>query len=124
MKNRAWIFILLFIIGAGASLFFVITQTNLLYKNSDFKLRVMFESELDGDSGYITLIRNEQTPSVLDWASFENGEDYVFFSKKYVDERVYFDLPSEIETGIYYLDVEIKQLSGAIGIITLQFKIL
>jgi hypothetical protein len=123
-KKRSWIFLVLFILGFFMTAIFIGNQTNLFYKNSDFDINAVFDSKVEGDSGYLTLQRNQLTPSTLDWASFKNNETYIYFSEPLVKEKIYIDMPSEMEVGQYFINVEVKYLSGLTEIKEIPFSVI
>ena len=124
MKQRqiAVILVVIFVIGVLFSAYLVITGSNWLFKNDNFHKNVLFES----GTGYIYLKRNIDTPSALDWTSFKNGQNYLFFSHLegfYIEEKVFFKLPESVEKGTYYVDYEIRYITGSVEGGTLSFKV-
>ncbi len=110
--NRKWIFISLIILGILFTFTFVSLETNMIFKNSDFDEKFSFFCE-QGDAGLVKLVRNEETPSVLDWVFFEkNSEKYVLFSDEYFNERIQIDLPETLERGVYKFDIIVDFIEG------------
>ena len=123
-KRRDWIFWVLLGVGVASTLFFVVTATNLIYKNDDFTLKVMFDSGVEGDSGYLTIKRNPTTPSTADWCTFGNNSSLQYVSTSFVREKIFVDMPSNIEPGVYKFDVEAVYLSGYEETKTVSFRII
>lgn len=124
MKSRNWILWTLLTFGIIFCFLFIITQTNLLFKTSDFEVKVRFESPEEGDAGIVALKRNPSTPSVLDWATFDDGEQIHIFSSSYVSPKIRIDLPEIILPGVYYLDVEASFTSGIVQTETIRFRVI
>ena len=122
-QKRNWIFRALFIVGILFTLIFILSQTNLFYKNYDFEEYVIYDSSIDGDVGYLIIERNEKTNSVKDWVSFENNSQIRYFSDSLIKEKIYVDIPDVVESGTYYYNVKIVYLSGLIEIKEMSFKI-
>lgn len=125
-KQLPWIIVIIAIFGILSSCFILVTQTNLIFKQDKFVKRIVLEPELDTDAGYIHLVRDERTPSTVDYARFENGLSYVFFSiseNEIVEQKVYFDTP-ELEPGRYYVLYEVKFLSGKVENGEISFRVI
>lgn len=112
------------------SLFIVFTQTNLLNKlsGSQFTMNVNYDSVIDGaDSGYLRLVRNDDTPLTYEWSSFDNGLKYKYFSineGESKSERITIRLPEMTESELYYLNVEITYNSGETIVKQLDFLVI
>lgn len=122
-KKRNWIIMTLFFVGILASILLILTQTNIFYKNSDFSKNVYFYGE-QGDSGYLVLERNSKTPSTFDWVYFENNKKTIFFSDEIIREKVYIELPSQIESGQYYFNVKAVFVSGKEEVKRMTFRVI
>lgn len=123
-QNRNWIFGVFLIIGILGTILFISVQTNIFYKNSDFSVNVMFDSQKEGDSGYLTIHRNQKTPSVSDWATFENNDTIVYFSDSFVREKINIDLPEKVESNVYYFNVDVKYVSGYTETKEVSFRVI
>lgn len=121
-KDRNWIFVLLFIIGIVITFVFMLGQTNILYKNSDFTKTVYFYGE-EGDSGYLEIQRNHLTPSTAEWVTFGNNETTILFSDEIVSEKLYINLPSTVKSGTYYFNVKANYVSGKEETKEIRFRV-
>ena len=87
-------------------------------------MTVMFDSEVEGDSGYMTIQRHQKTLSTSDWVSFGNNESKMFFSDSFIREKLYVEMPSEVESGVYYFIVEVDYLSGFSETKEMHFRVI
>ena len=113
-KQFPWFIVVIFIVGVIISSFLVLTQTNAFFKQDHFTKKIILDADKEQDGGYILLIRDERTPSALDWAKFENGANYIFFSlsnNEVLEKKVTFVTP-DLERGQYFVGYEIEYLSG------------
>jgi hypothetical protein len=113
-KMFSWYIVVVLILGIVVSMFLLLTETNVLFKKNTFTKTIIIESEHDIDSGYVMLLRNEKTPSMLEYVKFKNNQQYMFFTisgNNVIWEKLYFDVPI-LETGRYFIDYEIVFESG------------
>jgi len=115
MKNERWILIFFLIIG-------VVSSSIFLYFNTDFfiaqqgsvvhrSLQVSYDGVADDNVFLVRLVRNSVTPSVVDWASFNNGKPFIYVtvnrgSVEFVDLSIV--VPEFIVPGNYYVDYVIS----------------
>jgi len=125
MKQIPWFIVVMMIFGVLLSVFLVITQTNLIFKSGNFDKKIVLTPERN-DAGYINLKRNVLTPSTLEWVKFSNGQTYKMFTTykgEYIEEKVHFNVPESVERGTYYVDYEVRYLSGQVEKGTLSFTV-
>jgi hypothetical protein len=114
-RNKYSVFLILLIIFAIImSTFFVLLETNLIFKQkgSTFESKIDIDKEINGEvgTGYIRLLRNTETPSALDMVAFEDGKNVNFFSittSEQLSKKLRINVPEVIESGVYYYDIEI-----------------
>jgi len=112
--------LMIFLLIAAVLMAFIITmmQTNVLVKHSGTEFTKSFSiksisSETDG--GYIRIARHDDTPIAYEWVRFDNNETYKFFSIDKLQikwEKIYFDLPENLEQGKYSVNIIIDYISG------------
>ncbi len=130
MKFSVIVIIIIMILGIFISSFLLVQNTNILYKQkgSTFSKNVMIKStDTQADGGYIRIISNQKTRSAMNWATFDNGEQYYYFTinpDEMIKKRVNFSLPSIMDNTVYYVDFEIKYLSGKTEIKTISFRVI
>ncbi len=125
MKQTPWYIVIFIVIGILLSGYLLVMQTNLFFKSGSFEKKIVLSPDRV-DSGYINLKRNVLTPSAFEWAKFDNGQTYLLFTTyegEYIEERVYFNTPESIENGKYYVDYEVRYLSGMVEQGTLSFMV-
>jgi len=128
-KNNSLFLIIIFVVGLIASFFLLTSQTNILYKHAGttFTKNVYFQTDKDVDGGYITLLRDQRTLSVMDWARFDNDKQVDFFSidrNNYIKKTITFTLPDKMNAGKYYVIVEAEFLSGRVESKILSFRVI
>ena len=123
-KERKWIFLTLLLIGIISSFVVLAYESNIFFKNGDFTKKIYIELD-EGDGGYLQITRNILTPSVADWIVFEkNNEDYMLISEQFVNQNVLINLPDNIESGLYYFNIEGEFTNSGKIIKEIKFRII
>lgn len=115
MKKNNWILPIFLIIGIIFSCVTLVYQTNLFYAHAggEFsrEISIPYIGEDNQEVVLIKLKRSAETPGVMDFAKFDNGEQFIY---KTIDEgdviftKIYITLPNDMEKGKYYIDYQIK----------------
>lgn len=119
----------LLVVGVLVGITIVILQTNIIYKQPGSKWTETLDiTENVGDetgAGYVLLSRNSKTPSFLESAKFENGDQFSYFTiSQYenVKRKIIIDFPEGLDSGKYYFDADIF-LNGKTYKITYEYKV-
>ena len=115
-RNKVpWLIIIIVVIGIITSFVLIFTETNAFIKQSTFTKRIVIQSDQETDSGYVVLKRDERSSIAADWAKFDTGTSHIFFSisdNEILEKKVFFNIPSDLESGKYYVKYEIVFTSG------------
>lgn len=125
-NGEKWIY---FALGMAFGIFIVFLFTSINASSGEDVLKsiiVDYEGVEETSGGYIQLLRNDETPSVLDWSTFDNGKTSVFFTienGKRHTEKLTIDVPENTPRGTYYLDYYVEFVDGQKEEKTLSFYV-
>lgn len=112
-RNGKWLY---FLLGVSVTMFVVFLFTIFNASGGDVvtkKVVIEYDGAQDTSGGYIKLERNDETPSVLDWASFKNGEKFSYFTIEDIHtETITINVPENTQRGTYYLDYYVELVDG------------
>lgn len=123
-NGEKWVY---FALGLALGIFIVFLFTSINPSSGDEVTKsivVQYEGTDDTSGGFIQLLRNNETPSVLDWATFENGKTSVFFTienGETYSQILTINVPQNVDRGTYYLDYYVEFVDGQKEEKTLSF---
>ncbi len=122
--EEKWLY---FLLGVSLTIFVVFLFTAFSGSSGETvtkKIVVEYDGVADTSGGFIQLKRNSASPSVLDWATFDNKERVVYFTVEDVyTATVTIDVPDNTPRGTYYLDYYVELIDGQKTEKTLSFYV-
>jgi len=113
-KDGKLMLYVLFLIGVIFSGIIIYSQTDIFFSTPGQTTKRYIS--VDGSDFYnegavlVKLVRNSQTPSTYDIASFEDGEKFSYAlveNDEINNKKVFFNIPLDYLEGNYYVDYEI-----------------